>query len=79
MSRMISFDEAKCRAYNVQVIDDGKKISERDMQTVRHHPWPIQAQKEYGNESVHKKLQNRRLPAVADALDDMEKDSGMEY
>lgn len=79
MNRMISFDEAKCRAYNVQVIDGGKKISEKDMQTVRHHPWPTQAQKEYVDVVVQKKLQKRRLPAVADALDDMEKDSGMEY
>lgn len=79
MSRVISFDEAKCRACNVQIIDGGKKISEKDMQTVLHHPWPTQAQKEYGDVSVQKKLQKRRLPAVADALDDMEKDSGMEY
>lgn len=79
MNNLQRFTEKDCLDSKLCVVDKGKKVSYFMMEEIRHHPWPTQAQKEYGNESVHKKLQKRRLPAVADALDDMEKDFGMEY
>lgn len=76
----------ECDMYQAHVIDNGCQISQRDMKDVLKHVWPEQFEKEctktvlLKKEDVSlKKLQKRRLPAVADVLDDMEKDSGMEY
>lgn len=46
MKKLLIFDEERCKKYHVEVVDDGKKISERDMQKVLNHPWTDQLQKE---------------------------------
>lgn len=46
VQKLLVFDEEKCKKYHVEIVDDGAKISKRDMKNVLNHPWIDQLQKE---------------------------------
>lgn len=46
MQKLLVFDEEKCKKYHVEIVDEGKKISKRDMKNVLNHPWIDQLQKQ---------------------------------
>lgn len=46
MSHIKSLNKMLFETGYAEIVDDGIKISDKDMQTVKYHPWPQQLQKE---------------------------------